>query len=504
MSRTPGIDVSQHQGQINWPMVAGAGYRFAFIRATIGNGFTDERFAVNWRHAKNAGLLVSAYHAVRPDQSAESQIDHLFAVLGDRRADLPLVLDVERDDGCSPAEITACLRECLRRVEQTHARKPIIYTAKWFWDPNVLPSPEWSQYDLWAAHYGVSTPTLPAGWSEWKFWQHSETGEVPGIGTGETDLDWFAGSHEDLLAYAGSGPAPRPSIGLHDELGGEWMRRQGVRGVCLVHRIVQTLPIGIDCRNLAQAGIKVLVRLNWGYADGTGTVPPPEHEDAWVDAVTATIAASRDQGVWGWVIGNAVNNPVEWPGGYPNPAHVVSPAYYVELYNRIWWGVGVDDLVAPAPLDPYNVVAQQFGQPADPREWAQHIYAHIDGADFLAIRAKTQSNDPAECHSGAAFTDPPLTGRFLHLRTVEDQLGWVPARLRGRGVYVTEVNPQRRADGSLGWQPGNGEWVRQATGYLRTQPLAGAIFYRYQRVGEQAGFGLDDKPAILQAIKGEA
>ena len=272
---------------------------------------------------------------------------------------------------------------------------------------------------------------------------------------------------------------------------------------CLVHRAVQTQPVAINCLNLALSGIKVLVRLNWGYADGTGTVPPPEHKDAWVDAIITTIATSRGKGVWGWIIGNEVNNPAEWPGGYPHPSHIVSPAYYVELYDRIWWGVQVEDLIAPAPLDPYNVVAREFGQPADPRDWAQYIYANIDGADFLAIHAKTQGNSPAECWSDARFTDWPLTGRFFHLRTVEDQLGWVPAHLWGRGVYVTEVNPHLRASGALGWEPGNTEWVRQACAYLRTQPVAGAVFYRYQRAGDQAGFGLDNNPAILQAIRGE-
>ena len=508
MSRTPGIDVSAYQGEINWKRVAAAGYRFAFIRATIGDNRTDSRFYVNWKGAGDAGLLVSAYHVVKPYQSPDSQINRFFDVLSGRKADLPLVLDVERKDNCSRETITTCVRNCLHMVEQRDGRKPIIYTAAWCWNPNVLPSPEWAEYDLWVANYGVSTPTLPHGWNEWKFWQYSESGNVPGIDTGTTDLDWFDGSYEDLLEYAHK-PAPprqRPRllVGLHDELGGNWMRSRNMEGVCLVHRSVQTQPVAINCQELALAGIKVLARLNWGYAGGTGTVPPPEHKDAWVNTIILTIAANRGKGIWGWIIGNEVNNPTEWPGGYPHPTHVVSPAYYVELYNRIWWGVQVNDLIAPAPLDPYNVVAREFGQPADPRDWAQYIYTHIDGADFLALHAKTQTNDPAECQSDVKFTDAPLIGRFLHLRTIEDQLKWIPTSLWDKEIYVTEVNPQRRSAYSLGWEPGNAEWVRQAQAYLRTQPVDGAIYYRYVRAGDQAGFGLDSRPAILQAIQEEA
>ncbi len=215
MSTTPGIDVSRWQGEINWGMVAAAGYRFAIIRATVGNYYTDPRFYDNWSGARGAGLLVSAYHVVTPEHSAESQIARFFDVLDGRKANLPLALDVELSRGISPAGITACVKDCLREVKQEDGRKPIIYTAKWFWNHQVLESPQWSEYDLWVAHYGVSSPTLPAGWEEWKFWQHTDKGQLPGIAA-ETDVNWFNGSYDDLLAYANVGPEikPRPSVGL--------------------------------------------------------------------------------------------------------------------------------------------------------------------------------------------------------------------------------------------------------------------------------------------------
>lgn len=217
MSMTPGIDVSRWQGEINWEMVAAAGYRFAIIRATIGNYYTDPRFYVNWDGARDAGLLLSAYHVVTPEHSADSQADRFFDALGERKADLPLVLDVELSRGASQADITACIRDCLQMVEQRDGRKPIVYTARWFWNEHVLESAEWAAYDLWVANYGVSAPSLPAGWSEWRFWQHSDRGQVPGIAAA-TDLNWFAGSYDDLLVYVNAEPEPdsepQPSVGL--------------------------------------------------------------------------------------------------------------------------------------------------------------------------------------------------------------------------------------------------------------------------------------------------
>ena len=214
MSTTSGIDVSRWQGDIKWEMVAAAGYRFAVIRATVGETYTDPRFHMNWAGARNAGLLVSVYHVVKPEHPADSQVARLLDALGDRRADLPLVLDIELHGGLGPADITACINDCLRKVEQTSGRKPIIYTAKWFWNSHVLPSPEWSAYDLWVAHYGVSAPALPTGWSEWRFWQYSDKGSVPGVSAGSTDLNWYAGTYEDLLKYAGTVLQPRPGVGL--------------------------------------------------------------------------------------------------------------------------------------------------------------------------------------------------------------------------------------------------------------------------------------------------
>jgi len=56
-------------------------------------------------------------------------VARLFEALGDRRADLPLVLDIELYGGLGPADIAACIQGGLHKFEQTGGRKPIIYTA---------------------------------------------------------------------------------------------------------------------------------------------------------------------------------------------------------------------------------------------------------------------------------------------------------------------------------------------------------------------------------------
>jgi lysozyme len=156
--------------------------------------------------AREAGLLVSAYHVVKPKNSAESQIDRLFDVLEERKADLPLVLDVELADEQTPAVITGVVKACTQGIEQRAGRKPVVYTGAWFWEPNILRGAEWADYDLWIANYGVQSPGLPADWSSWRIWQHSDKGQLAGVSSRYTDLNWFNGSYEDLRAYTQKQP----------------------------------------------------------------------------------------------------------------------------------------------------------------------------------------------------------------------------------------------------------------------------------------------------------
>lgn len=290
----------------------------------------------------------------------------------------------------------------------------------------------------------------------------------------------WAGGVRALLKV---GHESSPTLGLHDLAGGRWLAERGVRGICIALAQVQTQPVELDFRDL---DAQVIVRLNWGYADGSGTLPGPEHKEAFVSAVAETINQAR--GVWGFTLGNEFNNPAEWPGGYPEPDFVPSPAYYAEVYNAVCQQV--DARMAPFAVDPYNVVAREFGQPGDPKDWAR--YDLYDRVDFVCLHAKTQTNDPSECYSSQQFTHAPLIGRFLHLRTIEDQLAWAPRV----PVFVTELNPQRTGEG-LGWQAGNAEWVRQAVSYLRTQPVDGFALYRYE---DADAWGLRGKPQILEVL----
>jgi GH25 family lysozyme M1 (1,4-beta-N-acetylmuramidase) len=182
----PGIDVSYYQESIDWPKVADAGIRFAFIRISDGLTVEDLRFERNWREAQRAGIARGSYQYFRPDQDAIAQADLVIARLRGDRGELPPAIDVETDGGLRPAALAVKVRVWVNRVREQLGVEPIIYASPDFWRDSVggadIPQP------LWLAHYTAKCPTVPQPWTRWTFWQFSQSGHVPGI-AGPVDLD---------------------------------------------------------------------------------------------------------------------------------------------------------------------------------------------------------------------------------------------------------------------------------------------------------------------------
>ena len=194
-----GIDVSSYQGSIDWTLAAGNGVAFAFARVSDGAGYVDGDFAHNWRAMKRAGVLRGAYQFFRAGQDATAQavlMSQLIELAGGLEAsDLGVAIDVETDDGQSSDTVQSQVRLWLYAAEQFTGRVPILYT-------NAATSPllgtSFSEYPLWVANWDVRCPTMPDGWSNWRFWQTSSTGAVAGI-DGPVDINEFNGTLGELL-----------------------------------------------------------------------------------------------------------------------------------------------------------------------------------------------------------------------------------------------------------------------------------------------------------------
>jgi GH25 family lysozyme M1 (1,4-beta-N-acetylmuramidase) len=215
-----GVDVSHWQGSISWSTVKAGGVQFAFMKATESTTYTDTRLAANWAGAKSAGLYRGAYHFARPSTgSAAAQARYFVSKVGSftEPGVLPPVLDLEASGGLSPSALRSWTQTWLDTVEQLTGRVPVIYVSPSFWEYYLANSTAFTRYPLWIAHYGVSSPRVPGGWSRWTFWQRTSTGSVAGI-AGNVDVNRFSGTTAELASLAGTtgggtGPVvPGPTV----------------------------------------------------------------------------------------------------------------------------------------------------------------------------------------------------------------------------------------------------------------------------------------------------
>ncbi|MDB4942371.1 MAG: hypothetical protein JWP97_1905 [Labilithrix sp.] len=215
-----GIDVSSYQGAVSFTKVKAAGKSFVFARISDGLASVDSRFASNWPAMKSAGLVRGSYQFFRPSQDAAAQaqlvVDKLAAAGGLKPGDLPPVLDLESADGQSSAVVVARAKIWLAKVEAALGVKPLVYTAAFM---SSVIGTSFGGYSLWVANYGTTCPTMPSGWTDWRFWQSSDSGSVSGIG-GAVDTDFFNGTLADLtkLTVPGNPPPPPSSSDGDDEL----------------------------------------------------------------------------------------------------------------------------------------------------------------------------------------------------------------------------------------------------------------------------------------------
>lgn len=186
-----GIDVSNHQGDIDWESVKNSGVEFVFIRIGYGHNreakiMEDEKFRKNLEGARNAGLKVGLYFYSYATEiwEAEEQANWIVKTLNGEKIDLPIVFDYEtwRSFPTYNINIVDLNKVAKRFLDILHGNgyEGMNYSSKYYlntiWDL--------SEYPTWLAHY-VSKTNYD---KDFKVWQFSNTGEVPGI-NGFVDLD---------------------------------------------------------------------------------------------------------------------------------------------------------------------------------------------------------------------------------------------------------------------------------------------------------------------------
>lgn len=194
-----GIDISHYQGDIDWEqlqnaMIEKCPIRFIVMKATEGSSKIDPSFKYNFKQALEYGYIRGAYHFWSNHSSARQQAYFFLNNVPLESGDLPPVLDVEhKPKDKSVEDFQQDILTWLHIVEDRYHVKPIIYTYYKF-KKQYLDTPVFDDYPYWIAHYYVDKIEYQG---EWKFWQHTDAGKLPGI-KGYVDFNIYNGSFYDL------------------------------------------------------------------------------------------------------------------------------------------------------------------------------------------------------------------------------------------------------------------------------------------------------------------
>jgi len=203
----PGMDVSSHQGDVDWRRSWGDGARFAYVKATEGTEYRNPKFGQQYNGSYNVGMVRGAYHFALPDRSGGAQqadflADHGGAWSADGRT-LPGAVDLEYNPygdtcyGLDQAAMTRWVLDFSNRFVARTQRYPTIYTSTNWWNKCVGGSVHFGRTNpLWVARYAEVLGALPIGWDYQTIWQWEAAGLFPG------DQNLFNGNADQLVSVA--------------------------------------------------------------------------------------------------------------------------------------------------------------------------------------------------------------------------------------------------------------------------------------------------------------
>ena len=190
-----GIDISRHNGEVDFRKVKESGIEFVFIKASEGATHRDSLFVKNLEKAGEAGLKTGAYHFFRYDTGGVDQAVNFLQAVGSRHLDMGLVIDVE-DTGnpsdVSPEDVKRRLESMVEYMNMLGYRVMIYTNLDGYYNyiSDTLPG-----YPLWICRFKENPIN-----AEWTFWQYDHHGRVEGV-KGDVDMNAFYGNREEWKRF---------------------------------------------------------------------------------------------------------------------------------------------------------------------------------------------------------------------------------------------------------------------------------------------------------------
>lgn len=191
-----GIDVSHHQGKIDWYKVKRDNVQFVYIKATEGGDFKDSSFIKNWNGAKKEGIKVGAYHFFTFCRPVKEQINNFISTVPVQDDALPPALDLEFLGNCKKSQVRVSFPEdiyvFINALRSRFGKEPVLYVTYEFYEAHLKSLPL-GQNPIWIRSIFV----VPAKDPKWTIWQYANHGRIQGI---ETPVDLNVYNYDQIYS----------------------------------------------------------------------------------------------------------------------------------------------------------------------------------------------------------------------------------------------------------------------------------------------------------------
>ncbi|HID0817781.1 TPA: GH25 family lysozyme [Clostridium botulinum] len=182
-----GIDISMHNGTINFGAVKSSGCNIVIIKATEGVDYVDPYLSQHYNGAKTVGMNIGFYHFMSEKTDPAQQAVDLWNAIKGKQFNILPCLDIETNNmGRNTKAISDRCIEFLTKFKSLSGIDCMIYTGGYFGRDNL--DSRVKKYKGWIAHYGVNTP-MSTGFAVVGH-QYTEDGRVNGIST-RVDINNF-------------------------------------------------------------------------------------------------------------------------------------------------------------------------------------------------------------------------------------------------------------------------------------------------------------------------
>lgn len=199
-----GVDVSVYQGEIDWQKLSEEDIQFAFIKATEGSGYVDDKFSQNYENAQKTSLRIGAYHFFSYDSSGETQAENFINTVPKTDDMLPPVIDVEfygdkKENLPDKDKTQKELDALISKLEEYYGKTPIIYATEKSYELYI--ADKYDNCDIWIRN--VYTKPKLSDEREWTFWQYTNKEKLSGYSGDEKyiDMNVFNGNESDFESY---------------------------------------------------------------------------------------------------------------------------------------------------------------------------------------------------------------------------------------------------------------------------------------------------------------